>query len=177
MFPAHYTMTLQEYLDSGYTLPANIKEFYPLDYAGNKKTVEELFLLRCKYKEIGCETQELFKHELEVIIDEALIKYNMKLKLYIDNYNSLMKRTVKEIRDGNTSVDNTSADYLNPANLNAEKLQGKVKTNGASTYHEEFEKGYSYLKSNPELMKEAIKIENQLFEILQYLDRAFIGIF
>lgn len=177
MFPAHYTMTLQEYLDSGYTLPDNIKEFHTLDYTGNKKTVEELFLLRCKYKEIGCETQDIFKHELEVIIDEALIKYNMKLKLYIDNYNTLMSRTVKEVRDGNTSVYNTSADYLNPANLNAEKLQGKVKTDGTTAYHEEFDKAYSYLKSNPDLMKAALQIENQLLEILQYLDKAFIGIF
>lgn len=177
MFPAHYTMTLQEYLDSGYTLPDNIKEFYELNYAGNKKTVEELFLLRCKYKEIGCETQEIFKHELGVIIDEALIRYNMKLKLYIDNYNLLMKRTVKETRSGYNSVKSESADYLNPANLNAEKLQGKVKTDGGNTYREEFEKGFSYLKSNSELMKEAMKIENQLLEILQYLDRAFIGIF
>lgn len=177
MFPAHYTMTLQEYLDSGYTLPDNIKEFYELNYAGNKKTVEDLFLLRCKYKEIGCETQELFKHELEVVIDEALIKYNMKLKLYIDNYNTLMSRTVKETRSGYNSVDSTSEDYLNPANLNAEKLQGKVKSKGGNTYHEDFEKGYSYLKSNPELLNTAMQIESFLLEILRYLDKAFIGLF
>ena len=146
------TITLKEYLDEGYELPENLSSFITLDIAGHKYDIAELFEKRNLYKEIGSETEELFKHNLSVLIDEALALYNPRLKLLQDNFENLMKRTVEESISGSGSRSSTNKNYLNPANTDATKLTDKNEVNGENEYEETRDRSFGFFKSNPEIL-------------------------
>ena len=169
------TITLKEYLDSGYTLPENIEQFIELDIADKKYNIKELFSKRNLYKEIGSETEELFKHNLDVLIDEALALYNPQLKLLQDNFNSLMKRTVTEEISGSGSRGSTNKNYLNPANTDATKLSDKNTNEAENEYEETRDRSFGFFKSNPEILIKANECFEVVVKILKYLDKAFIG--
>lgn len=137
-------MTLKEYLDDENTLPENIEDFIELDIAGVEYNIEDLFVKRNYYKKLGSPTADLFKHNLDVLIDEALAKFNPQLRLLQDNFTKLMDRKVAEMSSGNATdethgtntgtdttvhsgTDNlTNKNYLNPANTDATKLSEKT---------------------------------------------------
>lgn len=169
------TMTLKDYLESGYTLPANLDNFIKLNIDGNEYDIKELFTKRNLHKEIGSETQELFKHNLEVLVDETLTTYNPKLKLLQDNFSKLMDRTAEEKTDGSSENDGQNENYLQPANTSATKLSDMSKVHNENEYHETKQKIFSYLKGNAELLRDAYKLDSIIGLILTKLDRAFIG--
>lgn len=168
-------MTLKQYLDGGYTLPSNIDNFINLQIDDNNYNLREMFEKRNLYKEIGSETQELFKHNLEVLIDEALTEFNPKLKLLNENYKDLMSRTITETVESDTTSGREDKNYLQPANTNATKLTDKNQSDGTIHYEEERKKSFGFVWSNGRLLEEALKIQTIYVQILQYLDKVFIG--
>lgn len=177
------TITLDAYLAQGYTIPDNIDKFLTLDLAGTEYNIRDLFVKRNLYKEIGSETEELFKHNLDVLIDESLSLYNPQLKLLQDNFNSLMSRKVTELSSGSASgsgnVDDTSLSYLNPANADSAKVSDKntySKTASDSrSFSESRERVFGFFKSNPDILKTANECFDVVLKILYHLDKAFIG--
>ncbi len=169
------TITLKEFLDSGYTLPENIKDFVGLEIADVTYNIETLFTKRNLYKEIGSETEELFKHNLDVLIDEALALFNPQLKLLQDNYENLMKRTVTEEISGSGSRGSTDKTYLNPANNDATKLSDKNTVEAENEYEETRDRSFGLFKSNPEILQKANECFELVTNILKHLDKAFIG--
>lgn len=171
------TITLDEYLNEGYEIPATIDNFAALPTAiYNLGTDwETLFIRRNRYKEIGSETEELFFHNLSVLIDEAIVKFNPLLKLYIANYEDLTKRTVLEHIEGDSSGDGDTKNYLNPANTNAEKLTDRTANHREGTYSEDRDRSFGFFKSNAEIVEAAQKVNTVALDILKYLDKAFIG--
>ena len=169
------TITLKEYLDGGYGLPSNIEKFYELSIDNNIYNVREMFIKRNLYKEIGSETQELFMHNLSVLIDEALTEFNPRLKILNENFNDLMKRTIEETTHSEASGNTNDKNYLNPANATAAKLTDKNERETSSEFDETRQKSFGFVWSNGKLMAEALKIQNVFLQILSYLDKAFIG--
>ena len=169
------TITLKEYFSGGYTLPDNISLFEKLNIDGNIYDIENMFVDRNLYKEIGSETQELFKHNLKNLINEALVEYNPKLKLLNENYKDLMTRTVEETTESGTETANENKNYLVPSNTNAEKLQDMGRNNGAIKYSEKKTKSYAWLDSNAKILELSLKINMVINSILSHLDKAFIG--
>ena len=169
------TITLKEYLDGGYSLPENIHKFITLDVDENEYNINDMFIQRNLYKEIGNETQELFKHNLTTLIDEALVMYNPQLKLLNENYNNLTNRKTTETTQGEATRNNNNKNYLNPANTSSEKLSDRNETETHNVYGETKEKSYAWLDNNAKILESAMKIRTVVLEILEHLDRAFIG--
>lgn len=190
---AQYTMYLKDYFLQGYELPANIDEFLTLNIAGKTYNVRKSFTLRFNLREIGSETQELFKHNLEVSIDEALAKYNPQLYLLQESYEKLLQRTETEStsRSENENANNEATinqetqDYLNPANANATKLQGRNTATNSGTGRNNVEKTVTetkqkttiLAKSNPELLNLSYQVTDIFNKILDFLSKNFIGIY
>lgn len=149
------TMTLKEYLEQGYSLPDKIDTFAELSIGNVSYNIKELFIERNSWKEIGSETQELFKINLTSLLNTAHARYNPQLVLLQDNFNDLMSRVAKEkvsgtetnttegesVEETNTNYEdknftNETENYLNPANTNATILTGKDKQtlNGKRQY-------------------------------------------
>ena len=169
------TITLEEYFNGGYTLPENIDKFIELEISDVKYNIKDMFTKRNLYKEIGSETQELFKHNLDVLIDDALALYNPQLKLLSENIESLMSRTVKETVKGKGNSESTGKNYLNPANTDATKLTDKNTNERENEYEETRDRSFVFFKSNPEILQKANECFDLVSKILTYLDRAFIG--
>lgn len=180
------TETLQEFLSRGYELPSNLNDFldFKLQYKDGENIVDiinlnvrELFIKRNLYKEIGSETEELFKHNLSVLIDEALIIYNPQLHLLNDNFDKLANRVVEENSSGETSRQNDNNYFYNPANTNGENLKivNKDTNNSTSSYNETRQRSFGFFKSNPEIIDKAMQLKAVMYDILTYLDKAFIG--
>lgn len=190
---AQYTMYLKDYFLQGYELPANIDEFLTLNIAGTTYNVRKSFILRFNLREIGSETQEIFKHNLEVSIDEALAKFNPQLYLLQESYEKLLQRTETECtnRTENERANNKATinqehqEYLNPANANATKLQGRnTNTNSGTgknkvnkTVTETKQKATILAKSNAELLNLSYKVTDIFNKILDYLSKNFMGIY
>lgn len=169
------TITLKEYLDSGYTLPENLSDFLELSIADITYNITDLFEKRNLYKEIGSETEDLFKHNLSVLIDEALALYNPQLKLLQDNFNTLTARTVQEQIEGSGSRSGSNKNYMQPANTNASKLTDRQDTEGENSYSETRDRSFGFFKSNPEILRAANECFEVVQKILYHLDKAFIG--
>lgn len=169
------TVTLEDYLSRGYTLPSNIDKFIKLNITGEEINIKDLFLKRNKYKDIGSEVEELFKHNLEVAIDEALVIFNPRLKLLQDNFSKLMERTVEEETNSETTSNRNNEMYYNPINTNSSKLTSKDTIDASGNYHEVKTKSFGFFKSNAEILKKAMEIDDVVSSILKYLDRCFIG--
>ena len=147
------TITLDEYLSGGYTLPDNIKNFITLNIDENNYNIEDMFVIRNKYKEIGSETEELFKHNLTALIDEALAQFNPQLKLLSENYNKLMERTTTEENTSYSVGNDDNKAYLNPANTNAEKLTNRNKNERDFLSVETKKRMFGWLDNNPKVLE------------------------
>lgn len=169
------TVTLEDYLNRGYDIPINIEKFIKLNITGEEIDIKTLFIKRNLYKDIGSEVEELFKHNLEVAIDEALVIFNPRLKLLQDNFSKLMDRTVQEEVNGETSADRNNEVYYNPINANSSKLTNRDTSASSGSYHEIKTRSFGYFKSNGEVLKNAMDIDDTVSSILKYLDRCFIG--
>ena len=118
----------------------------------------------------------IFLHNLSILIDEALVKYNHKLKLLNDSYNKLLERKIVENKSGTSNSNNENKNYYNPMNENdTSVIYNKNKYNRENSYNESVDKSFGYWKTNAELVKIALEIENVVFNVLTHLDTAFIG--
>ena len=168
------TITLEDYFNGGYTLPQNIDKFIELEISDVKYNIKDMFTKLNLYKEIGSETQELFKHNLDILIDDALALYNPQLKLLKDNFDTLMARKVTEISSGensqgieetnsknntenkdiqetssvtggnNSSKTNETDNYLNPANTDSTKLKDKTLSGTTENFTTNGESEYTH---------------------------------
>lgn len=160
------TITLKDYLDGGYELPTEFDQFYNITIFDTMYyNIRDMFITRNLYKEIGSETQELFKHNLGVLVNSAVSKYNFKLKLFEENVSNLMKRTVEESislterhtgsdtdsetnsgtdtsstsKTGTDTSSSSNTDLLNPTNSESTKPVSKNEMEDSVTYDTEIE--------------------------------------
>ena len=179
----HNTITLNILINQGYKLPDNLNKFIIVNLNSNGENdsglifnIPEMFIKRNLLKDIGSETEEMFLHNLSILIDEALVKYNHKLKLLNDSYNKLLERKIVENKSGTSNSNNENKNYYNPMNENdTSVIYNKNKYNRENSYNESVDKSFGYWKTNAELVKIALEIENVVFNVLTHLDTAFIG--
>ena len=179
----HITITLDSLIKQGYKLPDNLNKFIIVNLNSNGENdsglifnIPEMFIKRNLLKDIGSETEEMFLHNLSILIDEALVKYNHKLKLLNDSYNKLLERKIVENKSGTSNSNNENKNYYNPMNENdTSVIYNKNKYNKENSYNESVDKSFGYWKTNAELVKIALEIENVVFNVLTHLDTAFIG--
>lgn len=179
---SQYTETLNEFITQGGNVHKEKFDILPTFTVGDTVyNMYDLFITRYGLREIGAETDELFSQYLSIKLDEINIKYTNKINLYIQNFDKLMSRTVELERQANTTYNNKGKDenYLNPITTNNAKLQDFTtgENNGENELTENYTQAYGYFKSNPEIMKQALEIENMFYKALDEFNILFMGVY
>lgn len=73
------TETLEQYLMQGYDLPNNINRFKTIVMYEQTLNFKDMFIQRNRFKEIGSESEEIFKQNLSSLIDESYLIYYNKI--------------------------------------------------------------------------------------------------
>lgn len=179
---ANFTEYFSKYLET-HDVPSSLDKM-PLDENG--KTFKQRFIERNYYKEIGSETEELFTMHLAIKCDECVEDYYWRIQLFSENYSKLMDRFVSvhnEIKDTNSGTDSsndTAKHYLNPVDNQSDKLSDKDSVDRKVIYGktikkvEDLQHAVSWARSNPEIMKAALDLEDIYTKALASLDCLFM---
>ena len=164
---AQYTERFSDYIANGGETYRELFDKFPKFTLGDLNfSLYDLFIEDNSFREIGSETEELFSYYLRRTIDEALVIFVPKIQLFIDNFMKVLDRKI-ELHSTDDSIY-----YLNPVTSQREQLKIQDK----STFDTVREQSYSYFKSNGQLMKEMIDIENVFIQALRYFDKLFMGV-
>lgn len=179
---SNYTETLNEFIAQGGNIHKEKFDLLPTFTVGNQTyNLYDLFITRYGLREIGAETEELFSEYLSIKLDEINLRYSNKITMYIEQFNKLMDRTIELTREVNGSFENNQKDenYVNPVTTNNAKLQDFVtgERNGTNTATETYTQAYSWFKSNPELLKSALEIENIFYTALEDFNSLFMLVY
>lgn len=115
--------------------------------------------------EIGSETEQLFYHEFREKTKELLIKYTPKIKLYIENFATLLERKINLTNGGDTT------NYLYPIST----VDGQVATRVSYTGNKD--SALLIFKSNAELLEQAMNIKDIYLDCLNGFATCFMIIY
>lgn len=162
-----YTETLNDFLQHNATRSEQIKtkfaQFPNFTLYDINISMFELFFETYKFKEIGAETEHLFNFYLQAKIDKLAVEFVPKIKVFIENFNTLYSR-VFELKE---STKNSY--YLNPMQENSDE---KLVVEDVNKYEATKEHALGYFKSNPQIMDLILKMQsvyntcNEKFSIL-----------
>lgn len=125
----------------------------------------DMFIERNKYKDIGSETEEIFKYQLERKIKEISMIFTPKITVFLENFPTLFERKMTLTSNNNYEY------YINPV-----VSSGNIKLQDKNTTQSETEVAYLTAKSNPQLLKEVMRVENMYYDCLQEFDVLFMGV-
>lgn len=170
MFPS-YTETLDEFFAHNKEYKELIKvkfdKFPVFNLYNLNLSMWEMFVEDYGIKEIGAETEYLFKRYLNRLVDNLLVKYVPKIQIFIDNFNALFDRKVK-LTEGTTGTY-----FLNPMQQNNTE---NLIIQDVSKYEGNKEQAYSYFKSNPQIMKEILELQDIYNNCLEEFSKLFMGV-
>lgn len=182
---ANFTELFSEYLKT-HEVPSVLDKLPP-DESG--KTFKERFIERNYYKEIGSETEELFEMHLQIRCDECVEDYSWRIKLFNDNLDKLMLRYIETHNEDTrtfSGIDTNSVEdknYFNPADENnSEMISDKSKSDGTISYGKteryisDRQHAVSWARSNPEILKASLELEDVYTKALASLDDLFMVI-
>ena len=121
------------------------------------------------YKEIGSETEELFKHNLERLADEIYTRNAIQINAYLAQADTFTQRSID---DTDTTTDYA---YLNPVDAPA-VINNQAKLAGATKRTYDFKVWLGGNKSNAELVKEIADLYALYNDMLDSFDILFLGV-
>lgn len=133
---------------------------------GNTQTFFDTFLRRNWDKEIGNEVIENWCWDVRHCMDDIAATLLPKLKLQLEHFNDVLSRTA------NIESNTTSTQYYNPANISTADL----KIQDRNTVDRNDKRVVGLFKTNPEVMAAMTDIRMVYGEILEFLDRLFMGV-
>lgn len=181
---ANFTIYFSQYLKN-HELPSALDKL-PSD--ANGKTFKQRFIERNYYKEIGSETEELFEMHLAIRCDEVVEDFGWKIKLFNDNYENLMNRYIDvhnektEQNEGEDISENENHNYYNPLDTQSntlsdtDKSKGNLKYGKKITTKEDYQHAVSWARSNPEIMKASLELQDIYSLALEFMDNLFMEI-
>lgn len=170
MFPS-YTETLDEFFEHNKEYKELIKvkfdKFPVFNLYNLNLSMWEMFVEDNGIKEIGAETEYLFKRYLNRLVDNLLVKYVPKIQLFIDNFNTLFDRKLKLSDDGKNHY------YLNPMQDNTE---ANIVMQNVTDYSDNRDIALAMFKSSPEIMKQIFELQDLYNDCLNEFSKLFMGI-
>lgn len=165
-----YTITYEEWcnnhVDIETEVQARFDQLFPSFVIEDEQiSMYSMFKSRNLFKDIGCETDEMFEHELKRKLVEVAVEYNKKLTMYLANFDKLFERVLTL----EYSSDNKY--YLNPVlpvTGDGGKLQDQTKNDG------KHQQAFGYFKSNPDIMKAILDIKDIYTQALKEFDILFM---
>lgn len=169
-----YTETFQEFLNNNEnnetwnTFKNRLISEFPAFQFGNV-TLSLYSILEKKfiYREIGRETEDLFVNSLDKKLDEVVIKYSHKVKLFLENADDLM--TFKF----DVSDTEKYTDYLNPTTADTENLN----VDSVSKREHVYERFLAPLSSRPDLIDKIQGITSIYYKAVNEFEDCFMGCF
>ena len=171
-YQAEYTETFGDFLlnNGGDEYLKRVLANYPAFVVG-EVTIDfvPLFKNRNFYKEIGSETEELFKHNLERLADEIYTRNAIQINAYLAQADTFTQRSID---DTDTTTDYA---YLNPVDAPA-VINNQAKLAGATKRTYDFKVWLGGNKSNAELVKEIADLYALYNDMLNSFDILFLGV-
>ena len=171
-YQAEYSETFGEFLlnNGGDDYLKRVLANYPAFVVG-EVTIDfvPLFKNRNFYKEIGSETEELFKHNLERLADEVYTRNAIQINAYLAQADTFTQRSID---DTDTTTDYA---YLNPVDAPA-VINNQAKLAGATKRTYDFKVWLGGNKSNAELVKEIADLYALYNDMLDSFDILFLGV-
>lgn len=174
---AKYTITLKDYIDIFWNKEIETEEeklfrlFPNIEYSQNETqffnfNFKDMFIKKYLYREIGQETAQLFTHFLNNKLHEIIVEYVPKINIYKENFSKLMERVMPVKTYGSNTY------YMNPMveDNNEIKIQDK------DAYENTTEKMFTYFKSNPDILKQVLELENIYLTALNRFENLFMGV-
>lgn len=164
---AQYTERFSDYIANGGETYRELFDKFPKFTLGDLNfSLYDLFIEDNSFREIGSETEELFSYYLRRTIDEALVIFVPKIQLFIDKFMNVLDRKI-ELEQTDDMIY-----FLNPVTNKTEQLKIQDK----NTIKSVRDVSFNFIKSNGQLMKEMIDIENVFIQALRYFDKLFMGV-
>lgn len=162
-----YTITYKEWCEKHAEVETSVETtfntYFPTFTIGDEQiSMYSLFKTRNLYKDIGCETDEMFEHELKRKVTEVAVEFNKRLNIYLSNFDKLFDRVLT------LSYNSSNEYYLNPVLDGGGKLQDQTKNSG------EHDQAFGYFKSNPDIMKAILDIKEIYISVLKEFDILFM---
>lgn len=188
---SQYTMTLKEYIENGGELYTEKFALIPNFTLNNLNlNLYDMFVEDNAYKEIGAETEQMFAYYLNAKLDEVVTEYVPKITMYISHFDKLLDRTVELTRKETENYDETgngenkNKNYLNPSTVNEDNStiedMSKQNTSFANNRDRKIDEArtvsFSSFTSNPEIMRQAMVLQNIYVECLRKFDVLFMGV-
>lgn len=170
MFP-NYTETLDEFLSNNAEykelIKAKFDKFPKFTLYNLDISMWDMFVEDNGIREIGAETEYLFKRYLNRLVDNLLIKYVPKISMFIDNFNELFSRKIQLKDNGKNTY------FLNPMQDNDE---AKIVMQNVDKTEVTREQALLVFKSNPEILKQIMELEDIYNACLEEFSKLFMGI-
>lgn len=171
-YQAEYSETFGDFLlnNGGDDYLKRVLANYPAFVVG-EVTIDfvPLFKNRNFYKEIGSETEELFRHNLERLADEVYTRNAIQINAYLAQADTFTQRSID---DTDTTTDFA---YLNPVDAPA-VINNQAKLAGATKRTYDFKVWLGGNKSNAELVKEIADLYALYNDMLDSFDILFLGV-
>lgn len=168
---ARYTETLDEFLSNNEEYAGFIKQKFdkfPVFTLYNLNlSMWDMFVEDNGIREIGAENEAMFKRYLNRLTDSLLIKYVPKIQMFIDNFNEMFVRKISLKDNGKNTY------FLNPMQDNDEAKIVMQDVNKVDTTREQ---ALIMFKSNPELLKQILELEDIYNACLEEFSKLFMGI-
>lgn len=116
-------------------------------------------------REIGDETESIFVFEFNEKLNELLIAYKPKIEMYIANFANVLERKLSLHSSGDTG------NYLYPIATQ----NGKLATN--VDFKQDKETALFIIKSNAEILEQAMNLKNIYLDCLQGFEVCFMTIY
>lgn len=170
MFP-RYTETLNEFIvnNAEYVelIKAKFDKFPSFSLYELNLNMWDMFVEDNGIREIGAESEYLFKRYLNRLTDSLLIKYVPKISVFVDNFNEMFSRKIQLKDSGKNTY------FLNPMQDNDEN---KIVMQDVNKVESTREQALIMFKSNPELLKQILELEDVYNACLEEFSKLFMGI-
>lgn len=156
-------------------MPASILAM-PSDDGGN--SFASRFYARYCTREIGQETEDLFRTSLMNASLEAYSLYAKKIEQYKTRFATAAdgkEKFTRKVSYGTTET--TVGEYLNPANDQADILRGKTKSTSTPTENTEEWEEHVSAASHTTLLQEQMELRVVYEDALTYFDKIFMRVY
>ena len=169
---ALYTETLESFLErnSGSQAWANIVAKFDtlpkFNFGTFNLDLYDLFCNHYKNREIGSEWEDIFVHNMSIRLDTIILTYAPKVQMWLDNFQNMLDRKISTTDTGKTS------NMLYPTVTNSTgRVANSVDYTGTK------EQALFMMKSNADILSEAMEVRDMYYDMLRDFDKCFMEIY
>lgn len=166
-----YTMLYKDYKAEYGAL--DLSMFDTVTINGKEFNFADMFDARNQYKEIGCETPEIFKDCAQRRIKEIALIFTDKIKVWSENLSDTLWN--REVVHEEKSATNQYLNPVNGINTTTQDNKPELQATTENVYNHHIITGNGI--SNPVMMEQVMAVRNIYYDALAALDNLFITLY